>query len=149
MKGKQLAHINLRLTAIALMAVLLAVFAQASSPASQEANCVPTLAPSACTQPAKQYTLTATASERNMYARPADAVRAPLHGQVTRPGRDHARLGIRMGGGCPSAGLAHARLGRCRSILIHSPFTLASSGVAFITSRACDYYIFALRRILD
>lgn len=33
----------------------------------------------------------------------------------------------------------------------HQPrhFALASSGVAFISSRACDYYVFALRRILD
>ena len=131
---------HLRLTALALLMGLLAVFTWANEPVCPAEHAVPLTQAAAASLLDEPSAQAATAAERHMLAHP---------GQVNNPATGQIRPSRRIGGGSTPLGTAHPALPRGISHLIRSHFTLAHTGVAFISPRACDYYIFALRRILE
>lgn len=85
----------------------------------------------------------------HQYARAAECVTVGGARSNSTLGEGQAHASQRANGGRPLATIlcTHAHRQVCPRFPHH--FTLASAGVAYITSRACDYYVFALRRILD
>ena len=83
------------------------------------------------------------------YAQPAEDITLTTESRLARAISSQARTGHRTSGGRTFGSALHAT--QLHHSIHHTffHFTLASAGVAFITSRACDYYVFALRRILD
>lgn len=140
---------HLRLTALALLMGLLAVFTWANEPVCPAEHAVPLTQAAAASLLDEPSAQAATAAERHMLTHPAQGVQLNPIGQVNNPATEQIRPSRRTGGGSTPLGTAHPALPRGISHLIRSHFTLAHTGVAFISPRACDYYIFALRRILE
>lgn len=93
--------------------------------------------------------LSADNDRHHLYARINENLSLTSESGQMRTGTSQTRAQQRTEGGqiTPSA-LQATRLSASRCHL-YCHFALASSGVAYISSRACDYYVFALRRILD
>lgn len=88
-------------------------------------------------------------NQHHLYACVAESISLTNQSEQLRTGGKQTRAQQRTEGGRQTNSVTR--------VTTHSTFTwhqcrhyaLASSGVAFISSRACDYYVFALRHILD
>lgn len=89
--------------------------------------------------------ISADQGTHHQYARAAE--RVTLSGE--RGGSSLGESQVRTSGGHPMAAVRCAYVQRQVSRCFSYHFMLASAGVVYITPRACDYYVFALRRILD
>lgn len=85
----------------------------------------------------------------HQYARAAECVTISGERSGSSLIEGQARASQRTSGGRPLAATLATYARRQIGLYFPHHFTLASAGVAYITSRACDYYVFALRRILD
>lgn len=85
----------------------------------------------------------------HLYARITESLSLTSESGQMRTGTSQTRAQQRTDGGRTTTSALQATRLSTSGCHLYSHFALASSGVAFISSRACDYYVFALRRILD
>lgn len=103
---------HLRLTALALLMGLLAVFTWANEPVCPAEHAVPLTQAAAASLLDEPSAQAATAGERHMLAHPAQGVQLNPIGQVNNPATGQIRPSRRIGGGSTPLGTAHPALPR-------------------------------------
>ncbi len=140
-------HLRL-LTSMALI-WLLAGFASAATDARQDGSAAVVADACGLQEQDRSSALAVDNAQHHLCARVAESISLTSESEQLRTGGRLTRAQQRTEGGRLTASVLRAT--SHSTFTWHQPrhFALASSGVAFISSRACDYYVFALRRILD